>query len=67
MLLVCRTQGGPATGIEVGIVVSSYKVLVRVRQGGVVINRGLKFCRSAMVGYVAGVYKYVAIWNVARV
>lgn len=67
VLLVHETQGGATTGVEVGVVVSCYDVLMRVRQGGVVVDSGLEFCRSTMVGYVAGVYQNVAIWDVARV
>ena len=65
MLLVGDAQRGTAAWIKVCVVITCYEIFVRVRQGGVVINGSLEFCRSAMVGYVASVNKNVTVWNVA--
>jgi hypothetical protein len=32
-----------------------------------VVDSSLEFCRSAMVGYVAGVDEDVTIWDVTRI
>jgi hypothetical protein len=67
VLLISGAECFTADRVEVGVVVASYNELVPVRQCRIEVERSLEFCRRAMVRYVAGVDKDVAIWNRARI
>jgi hypothetical protein len=67
VLLIGGSESDTADRVEVGVVVACYDELMPMRQCRVEIKRSLEFCRRAMIRYVAGVDKDVAIWNIARI
>jgi hypothetical protein len=67
VLPIGGSESYTADRVEVGVMVTGDNEFMRMRQRGIEIERCLEFCRCAMIRYVAGVNKDVAIWNVPRI